>query len=82
MSSSQVGKGEDASTPMLSGGAGQAHVIRMDPNTNNFQSTVSEILSVTTDRTSGFFLFADTVFSISFLQIDSLEASRCTLGNA
>ncbi|XP_018496799.2 excitatory amino acid transporter 2 [Galendromus occidentalis] len=40
MSSSQVGKGEDASTPMLSGGAGQAHVIRMDPNTNNFQSSL------------------------------------------
>ena len=41
MSSSQVGKGEDASTPMLSSGAGQAHVIRMDPNTTNFQSSVS-----------------------------------------
>lgn len=45
MSSSQTGsKGEDASTPMLPGGASgasQAHVIRMDSSTTNLQSSVS-----------------------------------------
>lgn len=48
MSTSQTGGkggGEDASTPMLpgggAGGAGQAHVIRMDSSTANLQSSVS-----------------------------------------